>query len=176
IESVIDLGKLKKNVEMTVTPEGLRIELLESEGGTFFGSGSAALNQSGQELLTLLAVELGKIPNHVSVEGHTDAKPFAGRGNYSNWELSSDRANAARRLMQQSGLRPDQVSQVRGFADQRLRNIKDALDPSNRRISIIVQYVNSGEAVESAVDSRDASAETKLPGVEGKPEGGVENR
>ena len=76
IQKINDLDKLKKNIEMTVTAEGLRIELLESEGGTFFNSGSAALNQSGQELLTLLAAELGKVPNHVSVEGHTDAKPL----------------------------------------------------------------------------------------------------
>ena len=66
---------------------------------------------------------------------------MASKRNYSNWELSSDRANAARRMMQQAGLRPDQVSQVRGFADQRLRNTKDPFDPSNRRISIIVQYL-----------------------------------
>ena len=143
IQSITDLDKLKKNIEMTVTAEGLRIELLESEKGTFFDSGSSALNTSGQEMLALLAVELGKVPNHVSVEGHTDAKPFTGKRSYSNWELSADRANAARRLMQQSGLRPDQVSQVRGFADQRLRNLKNALDPSNRRISIIVQYISS---------------------------------
>jgi chemotaxis protein MotB len=127
---------------MTVTAEGLRIELLESDKGTFFDSGSSGLNASGQALLALLAVDLGKVPNHVSVEGHTDAKPFTGKRSYSNWELSADRANPARRLMQQSGLRPDQVSQVRGFADQRLRNLKNALDPSNRRISIIVQYIN----------------------------------
>jgi chemotaxis protein MotB len=83
------------------------------------------------------------------VEGHTDAKPFVGKGNYSNWELSSDRANAARRLMQQAGLRDDQVSQVRGFADQRLRSPNDPLDPSNRRVSIIVQYINTdpGDAI-----------------------------
>ena len=149
IQKINDLDKLKKNIEMTVTAEGLRIELLESEKGTFFDSGSSALNQSGQELLTLLASELGKVPNHVSVEGHTDAKPFTGKGSYSNWELSADRANAARRLMQQpEGLRADQVTQVRGFADQRLRNLKDPLDPANRRISIIVQYLDStpGEA------------------------------
>ena len=148
IQSITDLDKLKKNIEMTVTAEGLRIELLESEKGTFFDSGSSALNKSGQEMLALLAAELGKVPNHVSVEGHTDAKAFTGKRSYSNWELSSDRANAARRLMQQSGLRADQVSQVRGFADQRLRNSKDAMDPSNRRISIIVQYVsgNTDEA------------------------------
>jgi len=158
IQSITDLDKLKKNIEMTVTAEGLRIELLESEKGTFFDSGSSALNTSGQEMLALLAVELGKVPNHVSVEGHTDAKPFTGKRSYSNWELSADRANAARRLMQQSGLRPDQVSQVRGFADQRLRNLRDAQDPSNRRISIIVQYIssNTDEAESPAVDTKDS--------------------
>jgi chemotaxis protein MotB len=163
IQSITDLDKLKKNIEMTVTAEGLRIELLESEKGTFFDSGSSALNTSGQEMLALLAVELGKVPNHISVEGHTDAKPFTGKRSYSNWELSADRANAARRLMQQSGLRPDQVSQVRGFADQRLRNLKNALDPSNRRISIIVQYI-SGNTDEAA-----SPGEDKKESGEGKP-------
>jgi len=156
IRSITDLDKLKKNIEMTVTSEGLRIELLESAGGTFFDSGSATLNQSGRELVTLLAEELGKVPNHISVEGHTDAKPYTGKGSYGNWELSADRANAARRLMQQSGLRPDQVSQVRGFADQRLRTAKDPLDPSNRRVSIIVQYIsgNTDEAESPVEDAK----------------------
>ena len=79
IQNINDLDKLKKNIEMTVTAEGLRIELLESDKGTFFDSGSAKLNQSGQELLTLLAAELEKVPNHVSIEGHTDAKPYTGK-------------------------------------------------------------------------------------------------
>jgi chemotaxis protein MotB len=100
IQKINDLDKLKKNIEMTVTAEGLRIELLESEKGGFFDSGSSTLNQSGQELLTLLAAELEKVPNHISIEGHTDSKPFTGKSSYGNWELSSDRANAARRLMQ----------------------------------------------------------------------------
>ena len=167
IRSITDLNNLKKNIEMTVTSEGLRIELLESAGGTFFDSGSAALNKSGRELLTLLAVELGKIPNHISVEGHTDAKPFAGNGSYSNWELSADRANAARRLMQQSGLRGDQVSQVRGFADQRLRTAKDPLDPSNRRVSIIVQYFSSNgdEAETPGKDAKDAGEKSSAAGA-----------
>lgn len=160
IQKINDLDKLKKNIEMTVTAEGLRIELIESEKGTFFDSGSATLNNSGKELLSLLAGELAKVPNHISVEGHTDAKPFAGKSSYSNWELSSDRANAARRLMQQSdGLRPDQVTQVRGFADQRLRNAKDPLDAANRRVSIIVQYINSTPD----------EAETSVEGAKGGP-------
>jgi len=163
IQNINDLDKLKKNIEMTVTAEGLRIELLESEKGTFFDSGSAKLNQSGQELLTLLAAELEKVPNHVSIEGHTDAKPYTGKSSYSNWELSADRANAARRLMQQpEGLRPDQVTQVRGFADQRLRDVKDPLDPANRRISIIVQYINSTpDEAETPVEGAKESGDGK---------------
>ncbi len=167
IRSITDLNNLKKNIEMTVTSEGLRIELLESAGGTFFDTGSAALNKSGRILLTLLAAELGKIPNHISVEGHTDAKPFAGKSSYSDWELSADRANAARRLMQQSGLRGDQVSQVRGFADQRLRMAKDPLDPSNRRVSIIVQYFSnsSDEAETPGQDAKEAGEKPSAAGA-----------
>jgi chemotaxis protein MotB len=159
IRSITDLEKLRKNIEMTVTAEGLRIELLESDKGTFFDSGSSALNSSGREMLVLLAEELGKVPNRISIEGHTDAKPFAEKANYSNWELSSDRANAARRLMQQSGIRADQVSQVRGFADQRLRNPTDPLEASNRRISIIVEYISkdSTEDAKGGEETRDGS-------------------
>jgi chemotaxis protein MotB len=163
IQKMNDLDKLNKNIEITITSEGLRIELLESAKGTFFESGSAALNKSGQEIVALLAAELGKVPNHISVEGHTDATPFSGKNIYSNWELSSDRANAARRLMQQAGFRTDQVSQVRGFADQRLRNAKDPFDPSNRRISIIVQYLNNN------ADGAGSAAEDTRGSVEGKP-------
>jgi chemotaxis protein MotB len=143
VQKLDDFDKLKNQIQMTVTGEGLRIELLESASGTFFGSGSTVPNQDGKELLVLLAAELGKLPNKLSIEGHTDSKPYAGARGYGNWELSADRANAARRLMQLNGIREDQVSQVRGYADQRLRNSKDALDPSNRRISLIVQYIET---------------------------------
>ena len=76
------------------------------------------------------------------MEGHTDSEPYSGRADYTNWELSVDRANASRRLMQQHGLRGDQVAQVRGFADQQPRDGKDSADPSNRRITLIVKYMN----------------------------------
>jgi chemotaxis protein MotB len=135
-----DFEKLKNHIEMTVTAEGLRIELTESASGTFFESGRPELNRDGSELLVMLAKELGSLPNKLSIEGHTDAKPYAASANYGNWELSTDRANAARRLLQGSGIRADQVTQVRGFADQRLRKPQDPLDPANRRISLIVQY------------------------------------
>jgi chemotaxis protein MotB len=140
-----NFDKLKNQIEMTVTPEGLRVELLESEYGTFFDSGSAQPSATGKELLVMLAQELGKLPNKVSIEGHTDSKPFAGTTEYSNWELSADRANAARRLMQANTLREDQVSQVRGYADQRLRNPNNPTESANRRISVIVQYLPSNQ-------------------------------
>jgi chemotaxis protein MotB len=136
-----DFTKLKDHIEMTVTTEGLRIELTESEKGTFFDSGSAKLNKDGAEILIILAQEMGKLPNKLSIEGHTDSKPYAASATYSNWELSTDRANAARRVMQANGVRSDQITQVRGFADQRLRKADAPLDPANRRISLIVQYI-----------------------------------
>jgi chemotaxis protein MotB len=84
---------------------------------------------------------LSKLPNKLSIEDHTDSKPYAASGNYSNWELSSDHVNAARRLMQANGIAANQIIQVRGVADQRLRKIDSPLDSSNRRISLIVQYI-----------------------------------
>jgi chemotaxis protein MotB len=159
IKQMTDFEKLKNHIEMTVTSEGLRIELSESASGTFFDSGSPKLNADGKELLATLAGELGKLPNKLSIEGHTDSKPYAPSAVYGNWELSSDRANAARRVMQASGIRPDQVTQVRGFADQRLRKPDAPLDPSNRRISLIVQYILKNADDETA-DVQDKSAVT----------------
>jgi chemotaxis protein MotB len=149
IRAIPNFEKLKDQIEMTLTPEGLRIELLETETGTFFDVGSPAPNGNGKELLTLLAHELAKLPNHLSIEGHTDSKPYTGGREYGNWELSTDRANAARRLMRSSGLRDDQVTQVRGYADQMPRKKDEPLDASNRRISVIVQNLeNKPEAPE----------------------------
>jgi chemotaxis protein MotB len=117
VEQMVDFEKLKSHIEMTVTAEGLRIELSESATGTFFDSGSAKLKADGSEMLVTLAQEMGNLPNKLSIEGHTDSTPYAPTATYGNWELSSDRANAARRVMQANGIRPDQVTQVRGFAD-----------------------------------------------------------
>jgi chemotaxis protein MotB len=152
VRRLSDFDKLKDHIEMTITSEGLRIELTESASGTFFEVGSAKPNNDGKELLTLLAQELGKLPNKLSIEGHTDAKPYSPATNYGNWELSSDRANAARRLMQQNGVRADQVAQVRGYADQRLRTPSDPLNPSNRRISVIIQYIEVSANPDSTSD------------------------
>jgi len=145
MKQMADFEKLRSHIEMTVTTEGLRIELSESASGTFFDSGSPKLNSDGAELLLILAQELGQLPNKLSIEGHTDSQPYAPSAAYGNWELSADRANAARRVMQANGIRADQVIQVRGFADQRLRVPDNPIDPSNRRISVIVQYILKNE-------------------------------
>jgi chemotaxis protein MotB len=142
MKKVPDFDKLKNHIDMTVTNEGLRIELTESAAGTFFNKGSATFNADGQDLLFALAAELGKLPNTIYVEGHTDAKPYTKGSDYTNWELSADRANDARRLLQSHGVRMDQVQEVRGFADMLPRNPRDPLDPSNRRISVIVKYLD----------------------------------
>jgi chemotaxis protein MotB len=134
--------QMKSQVEIIVTGEGLRVELLETDKGMFFESGRGEPTQGGADFIKRLASELGKLPNKLLIEGHTDAKPFPGDAAYTNWELSTDRANAARRLMQQNGVRADQVTQVRGYGDQHLRNPKDPLAASNRRISVIVGYLN----------------------------------
>jgi chemotaxis protein MotB len=155
------LVKLRKQIEITITPEGLRIELIESRDGTFFETGSAELNDNGRTTLTLLAHQLGTVPNLISIEGHTDARAYAPASGYGNWELSADRANAARRLMERAGLRTGQVSQVRGFADRQLRVPGDPLDPSNRRISVIVHYLAQPAASAAIGDSGDPSAGKK---------------
>jgi chemotaxis protein MotB len=132
---------IQDNVEITITNDGLRIELLETEAGMFFESGRAQPTQTGSELLTQLAKEMGQLPNELLIEGHTDSKAFSGTRDYSNWELSVDRANAARKLMEAGGVRPEQVAQVRGYSDRQLRHPDQPESASNRRISVIVQYL-----------------------------------
>jgi chemotaxis protein MotB len=146
-----DLTKLSKQIEITVTGEGLKIELIEDKGGTFFESGSPKLSDSGVELLNLLSAQLKVLPNHLLIEGHTDAQPFSTDSQYTNWELSSDRANSARRLLQQDGVGPNQILQVRGYADQMLRVPSNPLDPSNRRVSLIVQWADASPLLPNAV-------------------------
>jgi chemotaxis protein MotB len=172
-----DFEKLKSHIEMTVTTEGLRIELSESATGTFFDSGSAKLNDDGRLLLVTLSQELGKLPNKLSIEGHTDSQPYAPTASYGNWELSADRANAARRVMQSNGIQADQVTQVRGFADQRLRKPDAPLDPSNRRISLIVQYIlknNDDEDAKPSGGGEEKSEGNKTAPPPDKPASGQE--
>jgi chemotaxis protein MotB len=161
IREVPKFDELRNHIDMTVTNEGLRIELTETANGVFFESGSDQLSADGSDLVKLLAQELGKLPNTIAIEGHTDSKPYPPGAIYTNWELSSDRANSTRRLMQNNGIRSDQITQVRGFADQRLRKSESPLDPSNRRISLIVQYVEKRSGDVTAAREDEAVKETK---------------
>jgi chemotaxis protein MotB len=155
-QEVQNFDRLKDYVNISVTEEGLRIELLENASGVFFESGSANPSSLGGMLFAKLAEQLGVLPNLVVVEGHTDARPFSARGEYSNWELSADRANAARRLMQHHGLRMDQVTQVRGYADQQLRKADKPDDPSNRRISILVRKMDNRLPVKASEEGKES--------------------
>ena len=163
------IEELKDQVKMTVTGEGLRIELMETERGMFFESGSPSPSDTGEGMLIKLAGELGRLDNNVVIEGHTDAKPLR-RDGVSNWELSADRANAARRLMMDNGLRPGQVKQVRGFADQSLMNPDNPEAPGNRRVSIIVQYKKAEPAPAPVEDAAAAPPAAPAP-EEKKPAG-----
>jgi chemotaxis protein MotB len=139
IAQLPELSRLKDQVALEITEDGLRIELLDKENSHFFDLGSANLKPETQELLKLIAREVGKLPNHITVEGHTDSRPY-GTKSYTNWELSADRANAAQRLMEDDGIRPGQVTSVKGCADRQLRNPADPLDFQNRRVTILVGY------------------------------------
>jgi len=154
------MQEMQDQIQMTVTGEGLRIELMETERGMFFQSGSPSPSDTGEEMLVKLAGELGRLDNNIVIEGHTDAKPIRREG-VSNWELSADRANAARRLMMENGLRPDQVKQVRGFADQNLMNPGEPEAAGNRRVSIIVQYKKAAPPPAAEAAPAEAPAEAK---------------
>ena len=136
---VPSLKALEDQIEISVTSEGLRIELLETAKSSFFSVGSSDLLPETVQILAVISQELGKLGNGVALEGHTDSRGYADRKGYGNWELSTDRANAARRAMERFGLRPGQINGVRGYADTRLRTPDTPLDAKNRRISIVVQ-------------------------------------
>jgi chemotaxis protein MotB len=140
IQAVPAFQRIASYVHFTVTGEGLRIELSESAGGVFFDSASPNLTQSGESVFRTLANELTQLPNEVAIEGHSDARPFRnGWDGYGNWELSFDRANAARRLMLTSGLKEGRIVSITGYADRRPIS-EDATDSRNRRVSVVVRY------------------------------------
>jgi chemotaxis protein MotB len=136
IREIPALNQIADHIEVEITEEGLRIQLLEDSSGVFFQTGSAMPKDAGARVLRLLGKELGGMPNAVVIEGHTDARPYSRPDGYSNWELSVDRANAARRIMREGGLNEAQVQQVRGWADRRLRDPAQPLADSNRRVTV----------------------------------------
>jgi chemotaxis protein MotB len=146
-----DLKNLEKQIEIQITRDGLRIELLDGDQTTFFASGSSALAPGTEHVLSLIARELGKLRNSMVIEGHTDSRPYSTKDVYSNWELSADRANAARRIMERNGVHAEQVRGVRGYADRNLRAKDAPLDPRNRRVSVVVEGLWREEGLPESV-------------------------
>jgi len=133
------LADIAKQIVFDTTPEGFRIQLVDQEQSSMFPSGSAAMSEKTRRLMQQVAQAVNKLPNKLAISGHTDAQPFrGGQGGYSNWELSTDRANASRRAMIEAGVPPEKFRQVTGNADQDPMIKANPLDPRNRRISILV--------------------------------------
>ena len=129
---------IKNQVDIRMTEDGLRVELIEKSDSLFFDSGSAALKGDTVKLLQAIARELGSLHNQMVIEGHSDSRRYSTSGAYTNWELSVDRANSARRVMEPQ-MPAGRIDEVRGYADTRLRIPSDPLDPRNRRVSIVVR-------------------------------------
>ncbi len=129
-------------MEITMIDDGMKIEMLESDEDIFFELGSSRLSKKANSFLQKVGEKLGKISNKIAIEGHTDARPLNQGGSFTNYELSTDRANSARRTLIAGGLGEGQVDEIRGFADKRLKDSKNPFSVVNRRISIIVKYIN----------------------------------
>jgi chemotaxis protein MotB len=134
-----ELAKLARQLSIQVTERGLAIELLQIQEASFFETGSAVPTPSARRLLAIIGRQLGHLPQPIYLEGHTDVQPYRGSpSGYSNWELSTDRANAVRRELEQAGVRPGQVEQVVGLAATRLRDPQNPTSGANRRVTIFV--------------------------------------
>lgn len=132
---------LSDQVKFEMTDEGLRIEMIESTDDVFFKLSSAKLSTAAETILENIGNEINNLPNKVVVEGHTDARPYSENGSeYTNYELSSDRANSARRALIAGGLSQNKIDEIRGYADNRLRDNENPYSIVNRRISIILKY------------------------------------
>lgn len=133
-----ELKGLMKNLMVDMTPEGLRIQIIDRDGEPMFPSGSAQMYQKTRNLLSAITDVIKPLDNEVSIRGHTDSIPYSSSANYTNWELSSDRANASRRVMLNANFPKDRLNNVMGKADTELLITEDPTDPRNRRLTIIL--------------------------------------
>ena len=129
----------RSQVEFTVTPEGLRIDLVDADKSSFFASGRSELRGEAELILAVIAAELSTLNQDLVIEGHTDSSKYASSQGYTNWELSADRANAARRALEREGFPAERIAGVRGMADRLLKVPDNPLDPRNRRVSLVVR-------------------------------------
>ncbi len=139
IEKTPELAELKKHLMVDVTPEGLRIQIVDQEGEPMFPSGSAQMYEKTKKLIGLTADVIKKMPNNISIRGHTDSYQYKAGAEYTNWELSADRANATRRVLKSSGIPEVRLTGVTGKADTDNLEKDKPLDAKNRRISIIME-------------------------------------
>ena len=142
IEAVPELQGLVNNLLIDQTPEGMRIQIVDKEGKSMFPSGSAKMFDHTRKLIGLVVNAVKQLPQQVAIKGHTDAAPFVNEQGYSNWELSTDRANSSRRALLEAGLPPQRIASVVGLADTQHLDEDDPLSPRNRRISIILLREN----------------------------------
>lgn len=151
VESNMAFTDFKDQVLIDITPEGLRIQIVDKDKRPMFDSGSAQMQYYSIAILQNLAKLISQVPNRISITGHTDSTLFYDQPEYSNWELSADRANAARRALVRGGVPDTQIARVEGFSDSLLFNEADASDPINRRIAIIVLKKKFDDALKSQV-------------------------
>ncbi len=149
VENNAAFNDFKEQVLIDITPEGLRIQIVDKDKRPMFDSGSPQMQYYSIAILRGLAQVIAKVPNRISITGHTDATPYVDRPDYSNWELSADRANAARRQLVAGGIKATQIARVEGFSDSLLFNTADPNDPINRRIAIIVLKKRVDEALKA---------------------------
>lgn len=142
ISSSKGLSDFSESVKFTFTEKGLKIELIENNEDLFFEVGSSKINENGKKIINLLAKEIGKLPNSIEIQGHTDSRKYSGSG-YSNWDLSTDRANSTRKYMEANGLWNGQISIVSGYADKELLNKENPFSQENRRVTIYLKYLKS---------------------------------
>jgi len=163
IESNPTLKQFRKQMLLDITSEGLRVQIVDENNRPMFASGSAQLQPYTREILREVGKALNDVPNRIGISGHTDAQPYSGGDKgYSNWELSADRANAARRELIAGGLQDKRVLRVVGLASAVLFDAGNPLNPVNRRISIIVMNKKAEEAVSKDGGTAEADAKPAL--------------
>jgi len=156
LDGLPGLESVAAHIEMELVEDGLRIQLLEDSSGIFFETGRSQPKPEGRQVLQILGAELAPLPNIVIIEGHTDARRYVEGHTYTNWELSADRANAARRILTSNGMHDSQIGQIRGLADRQLRDPANPLAPSNRRVTITIQEIGAGQPPDSTVTANQA--------------------
>ena len=160
VEENLQLRKFKDQLLFEITPDGLRIQIMDAENRPMFDVGSARLKPYFEDILLAMADTIKAVPNKVSISGHTDATPYASDTEFGNWELSANRANAARRALVAGSYPQDQVARIVGYASSVLFDRADPLNPVNRRIDIVVLTKKAQRAIEGEQGADAAKAET----------------